>query len=66
MAKQVPNSEPVDPSVVHDPSTIIVEHDPKDPNSPDYQENQALTIADLDSPPLQVPANGQLPTPNPR
>lgn len=54
-ANQPPNSQPVDPDVVHDPSTIIVEHNPKDPNSPGYEENQLLTIHDLPSQPVPVP-----------
>lgn len=54
-ANQPPNSQPVDPDVVHDPSTIVVEHNPKDPNSPDYADAQIQTIQDLPAQPVQVP-----------
>lgn len=64
-AVQLPNSQPVDPDVVHDPSTIVVEHNPKDPNSPGYQDAQYQTIHDLPAQPVQVPTP-VTPTPTPR
>lgn len=60
-ANQPPNSVTPDPSVVHDPSTIVVEHNEKDPNSPDFQAAQYQTIADLPAAPVATVAGPTVP-----
>lgn len=67
-ANQEPNKHAVDPTVVHDPSTIIVEHNPKDPNSPEYRDPNAVegdttTVVRLDTPPPAGPVDAGTPKP---